>query len=252
MMVPRPDVTIVNIRIDRSVDNVNIAGYDRAGTMVPGTRKRPRRKRAGQYHHGDLRRALLEEALRTIQTEGVENLTLRSVGERLGVSRTALYRHFSDKQALLAAVGREGFRMLRLALTGAWERHGRGRSGFEAMGAAYVGFAVTHSSHYRVMFGRFVESCSKDDEFVREATAAFQVLVDALVEQQQAGLVRQDDPSMLARFIWSIVHGISMLAIDGQFRGTDERGHALTGYAIERIRDAIARRADPAAPAAGA
>ena len=202
--------------------------------------RRPQKKRAGQYHHGDLRRALLQEALRTIQTSGVESLTLRTAGEKLGVSRTALYRHFSDKQALLAAVGREGFRMLRLALESASQQHGRGRQGFEAMGGAYVRFAVTHPSHYRVMFGRFIESCSKDAEFVEEATAAFQVLVDSLVEQQRAGLVRSDDPLLLARFVWSVVHGIAMLAIDGQLRGVDEEGEALHLYAVQRIRDAIA------------
>ena len=208
--------------------------------MPVAAARRPRKKRADQYHHGDLRRALLEEALRTIQAEGVEHLTLRTVGEKLGVSRTALYRHFSDKQALLAVVGREGFRLLRLSLVEAWEQHGRGQPGFEAMGIAYVRFAVNHPSHYRVMFGRFVESCSKDEEFVREAQAAFQVLVDALVEQQQAGVVRQDDPLILARFIWSVVHGIAMLVIDGQLRGADERGEALNQYALERVRDAIA------------
>jgi AcrR family transcriptional regulator len=207
--------------------------------MAVSPAKRPRRKRAGRYHHGDLRRALVEEALRTIHTAGVEHLTLRGIGEKLGVSRTALYRHFSDKQALLAGVGREGFRMLRLALTEAWEEHGKGREGFDAMGAAYVQFAVAHPSHYRVMFGRFLESCSKDAEFIQEATAAFQVLVDSLVEQQRSGLVRRDDPVLLARFIWSVVHGISMLVIDGQLRGLDERGEALNRYAIERIRAAI-------------
>jgi AcrR family transcriptional regulator len=207
--------------------------------MARSARKRPNRKKAGRYHHGDLQRALLEEALRTIQTDGVEQLTLRAVGETLGVSRTALYRHFSDKQALLAAVGREGFRMLRLALTEAWEQRGRGRDGFEAMGLAYVQFAVSHPAHYRVMFGRFVESCSKDADFIQEATAAFQVLVDSLVEQQRAGLVRRDDPLILARFIWSVVHGIAMLAIDGQLRGSDEHGEALNRYATERIRVAI-------------
>jgi AcrR family transcriptional regulator len=201
--------------------------------------RRPRKKRAGQYHHGDLRRALLEEALRTIQAGGVGQLTLRSVGDTLGVSRTALYRHFSDKQALLAAVGREGFRMLRLALTSAWEEHGRGRKGFEAMGLAYVRFAVAHPAHYRVMFGGFVESCSKDAGFIQEAQAAFQVLVDSLVEQQRAGLVRRDDPLMLARFIWSVVHGIAMLVIDGQLTGTDDSGETLSQYATRRLRDAI-------------
>jgi AcrR family transcriptional regulator len=201
--------------------------------------KRPKKKQAGHYHHGDLRRALVEEAVRTIQTHGVETLTLRTVGERLGVSRTALYRHFADKPALLAAVGREGFRMLRLTLTEAWEQEGRGREGFEAMGVAYVRFAVDHPSHYRVMFGGFIESCEKDAAFIEEATAAFQVLVDSLLEQQRAGLVRNDDPLLQARLIWSLVHGIAMLVIDGQLRGQDERGEALNRYAIERIRDAI-------------
>jgi AcrR family transcriptional regulator len=207
--------------------------------MGGSARIRPKKKRPDRYHHGDLRRALLEEALRTIQAHGVEDLTMRTVALRLGVSPTALYRHFADKHALLAAVGREGFRMLRLALTGAWDANGRGQAGFEAMGSAYVTFAVTHPSHYRVMFGGFLESCAKDADFVAEATAAFQVLVDSLVEQQQAGLVRRDDPVILARMIWALVHGIAMLAIDGQLRGDDPDGAALNRYAIARIRGAI-------------
>lgn len=208
--------------------------------MRPAPPRRTTRKPADQYHHGDLRRALLGEALRTIQTRGVEHLTLRTVGSRLGVSRTALYRHFADKQALLAAVGLEGFRMLRLALSAARDGAGDSRSGFEAMGTAYVRFAVTHSSHYRVMFGRFVESSAKDAGFLGEATAAFEVLVGSVVEQQRAGLVRLDDPQLLARFIWSIVHGIAMLAIDGQLGCVDEQSEALNRYAIQRIRTAIA------------
>jgi AcrR family transcriptional regulator len=209
------------------------------GSLAATPPKRPKKKRSGAYHHGDLRQALVDEALRTIGRHGVDALTLRSIGTRLGVSRTALYRHFADKPALLAAVGREGFRLLRETLTDAWQNHGRLRAGFEAMGLAYVQFAVAHPSHYRVMFGGFVESCARDDEFVKEATAAFQVLVDSLVEQQQAGLVRQDDPLLLARMIWSLVHGIAMLVIDGQLRGADDKGEVLNRYAIERIRDAI-------------
>ena len=98
------------------------------------------RKRIDRYHHGDLSRSLLQEAVRTIEKGGVNALTLRTVGARLGVSRTALYRHFADKSALLAAVATEGFRTLRLQTQDAWEKHGGGRKGFEAMGAAYVKF----------------------------------------------------------------------------------------------------------------
>jgi AcrR family transcriptional regulator len=131
-----------------------------------------------------LRHTLLDEALRTIQTRGVEHLTLRTVGGALGSPRGALYRHFSDKQALVATVGSEGFRKLRQVVAHAWERNGRGRIGFEAMAMAraYVQFAVAHSSHYRVMCGGFIESVPKDDQLVADAKAAFEVLLDALVE----------------------------------------------------------------------
>jgi AcrR family transcriptional regulator len=208
--------------------------------MVGSPTRRPRKKRVGDYHHGDLRRALIDEALRTIDKRSVEGLTLRGVGEALGVSRTALYRHFSSKQALVAAVAREGFRTLRLALVEAWERNGRGRAGFEAMGEAYLQFAVAHPSHYRVMFGRFVESCERDPGLIEEADAAFQALVDALVEQQREGQVRGDDPLMQARFVWSVTHGIATLVIDGQLHDGDESGMALNRYAAKRIQAAIA------------
>jgi AcrR family transcriptional regulator len=185
-----------------------------------------------------LRRALLDEALRTIQTCGVEHLTLRTVGERLGVSRSALYRHFADKQSLLATVGKEGFRKLRQTITDAWEQNGRGRAGFEAMGKAYVQFAVAHPSHYRVMFGGFIESAAKDEHFLAEAKAAFQVLVDALVDQQNADEIRRDDPVLMARFVWALFHGTAMLVIDGQL-SEPAQNRALERYTFERLYSSI-------------
>jgi len=190
------------------------------------------KKRA--YHHGDLRRALLQEAVRIIHTQGVEALTLRAVGEKLGVSRTALYRHFTGKAALLAAVASEGFRMLRLRLVGAWERQGGGRDGLDAMGFAYVHFAVANPSHYRVMFGGFVDD-SVDPALAEEGGAAFQALVDALIAQQQQTIVRGDAPVLLAQFIWATVHGIAMLAIDGLLDRRQTDLDALIRFANERI-----------------
>jgi AcrR family transcriptional regulator len=207
--------------------------------MATNRTSRPARRRRSRYHHGDLRRALLHEALRTIQSQGVEGLTLRAVGKTLGVSRTALYRHFADKSALLQAVAGEGFRTLRLELLDAWETGGRGREGFEAMGVAYVRFALAHPSHYRVMFGGFVDSDAADPELMVEASGAFKALVDALVALQQAGLARRDEPLQLARFIWAVVHGIASLAIDGQLRASRAETEALTRYAIERVRTGI-------------
>ena len=201
---------------------------------------RPRRKPRDRYHHGDLRRALLDEALRTIQKEGVEALTLRTIGVRLGVSRTALYRHFADKRALLSAVATEGFRLLRERLVEAWGSGGAG--GFNAMGVAYIRFAMANPPHYRVMFGGVVDSAPRDEDLTREGTAAFNALLNAIVALQKESTVRRDDPVQLARFIWAAVHGISMLIIDGQFRHLQSEIDDLIHFAVQRLHTAIAKR----------
>lgn len=181
---------------------------------------------------------MLMEAIRTIQKHGTAALTLRGVGERLGVSRTALYRHYADKQALLAAVAAEGFRTLRGALVEAWETGGRGREGFDAMGVAYVQFAVTHPAHYRVMFGGGVRPADQGPAIGESGTDAFQVLVDAIIQQQQTGLVRADDPRQLALYIWSVVHGVAMLALDGMLP-SPAQADALVRFANTRMRTGI-------------
>jgi AcrR family transcriptional regulator len=194
------------------------------------TARKPRRR----YHHGNLRRALLDEALATIRSEGVNAITLRDIGAQLGVSRTALYRHFADKRALLTGVATEGFRMLRQQLVTAWEEGGRGRAAFLSMGVAYVRFAVANPSHYRVMFGGFVDPKVREPELAAESGGAFQALVDALATLQCDAIVRDDDTVLMARFVWAVVHGVAMLGIDGQLRepgGVEE----LMRYALERL-----------------
>ena len=200
--------------------------------------RRPARKPRHSYHHGNLRRALLDGALATIRREGVDGLTLREIGARLGVSRTALYRHFADKRALLTAVATEGFRTLREQLVGAWDDGGRGRAAFQAMGVAYVRFAVANPAHYRVMFGGFVDAKECDPELATEAAGAFQALVDALAALQRTAGVRGDDTVLMARFVWAVVHGVAMLGIDGKLcepGGIEE----LMLYALERLRTGI-------------
>lgn len=196
--------------------------------------KRVARKARRTYHHGNLRRALLDEALATIRDEGLDALTLREIGARLGVSRTALYRHFADKQALLTAVATEGFRMLRERLVAAWQECGRGPAGSQGMGVAYIRFAIDNPAHYRVMFSRFVDPECKEPELATEAEGAFRALVDSVVALQREGLVRSDDSILMARYIWSVVHGVAMLAIDGQI---PEPGaiEELMRYSLERL-----------------
>jgi AcrR family transcriptional regulator len=173
--------------------------------------------------------------------DGIEALTLREAGRRLGVSRTALYRHFSDKSALLAAVAREGFQTFAADLRAGWDEAPGTWSGLERMGIAYVRFARTHPSHYRVMFGDFKHLCEKDPDLQAEAALAFDVLVQALVTLQGAGLVSHDDVERQAQYVWAIVHGIAMLAIDGQLgAGDDATLDPLMELALRRMRTGLA------------
>ena len=204
--------------------------------MATSTRGRKTRR---PYHHGNLRRALLDEALATIRTEGVEALTLREIGARLGVSRTALYRHFADKRALITAVATEGFRTLRQELLAAWEAGGKGEAAFYAMGIAYIRYALANPSHYRVMFGGFVEKQQQDPVLTAEAKGAFQALVDALTALQRDAIMRADDTQLMAGYVWALVHGLAMLGIDGQLREPNAIEH-LQRYALERLRTGIA------------
>lgn len=212
---------------------VNILSYIEG--MASSRSVRPTKKPRDQYHHGDLRRALLQAAVRTLQKRGFDALTLRAVGSELGVSRSALYRHFADKSALLTAVASEGFRTLHADLRGAWENAGKGRVGLLAMGEAYVRFAQHNPWHYRVMFGSGFQLDTDDPELNEAGKASFGVLVESLVEQQAQGLVQKDDAKTQANFVWAVVHGIAMLAIDGNLEHQSINPSELARYATERL-----------------
>ena len=180
--------------------------------------------------------------MRTIGADGVQGLTLRQVGDRLGVSRTALYRHFSDKSTLLAAVAADGFLRFRDDLRHAWQSAEGTWTGFERMGAAYVHFAVAHPAHYRVMFGDYRAHCARNPDLQTDAASAFGVLVAALASLQQAGVSRADETTLLAGFIWATMHGIAMLAIDGQLGPEPDssgRLDALLKLGVSRMRSGI-------------
>src|SRR5215207_7187425 len=185
----------------------------------------PRAKRPATYHHGDLRRALVDAALPLLRSGGAEALTLRAVAREAGVSQTAPYRHFTDRAALVAAVAEDGFRRLRGRLiaaarapaktTGKAQQTARG--GLQAIALAYVRFALEHPEEYRVMFGSEVAASPPAEGSERQQVYA--LLRDGIAALQQQGLVRQGDASKMALSAWSLVHGLAMLALDGELAG---------------------------------
>ncbi len=194
------------------------------------------------YHHGDLRRALLAAARQLVAERGVENFTLRQVARLAGVSHAAPYHHFADKAALVAALAEESFVELADALRAPLgDAVGEPLERLQAMGLAYVHFAVSHPAEFRFMFRPELRNSAEQtpgadpaeaQAVERAGLAAYQVLVDGIVACQEAGLSPPGDPGPLALTAWSTVHGLAMLLVDGPL----QRDAVAAGY-----RDRVAR-----------
>lgn len=168
-----------------------------------------------RYHHGDLRAALLGAALDILAEHDVAGLTLREVARRAGVSPMAPYRHFQDKDALLAAVAEMGFRRL-------WQRltdtpHADPIADLIAQGAAYVGFACEEPALYRMMFGPFLRRFEEHGGLREAMAAAKSALTRAVAAAvpEAAEASRQD----VALACWSLCHGLASLLVDGRLTG---------------------------------
>lgn len=187
------------------------------------------------YHHGDLARTLVQAAQQLIELGGGARLTLREAARVAGVSVAAPYRHFADREALLAAVLADGFREL-AAQTGAARQTAAGPlEGLMAVGLAYVRFAAAHPRTYRLMFG---PECDKaaHPELMAAGQSAFGVLVDAVTACRAAGLVGpQAEIPELALGGWALSHGLASLHADGMLEGRLPAGLESTARALFAI-----------------
>lgn len=169
------------------------------------------------YHHGDLRQALLVAAKALIAEAGIENLSLRKLAERAGVSRTAPYHHFSDKNDLLCAIAAQGFR----------RRHQEARDTFNNSRltaeekfaefiCGYIRFAANNPEEYELMFGRNIWKQNNSTQELRDvAYPCFQHQLEMVTSWQEMGLISGDNPLRTSQVIWGAVHGIAKLRIDG-------------------------------------
>jgi AcrR family transcriptional regulator len=172
------------------------------------------------YHHGNLRETLLQGAVRVIAEVGPAAFTLREVARRAGVSHNAPYRHFRDKDALLATVAAQGFRELTRAMREAGERPSKvplnALEKLKQSGLAYVAFAVRRPEHFTVMFDAPVVT-SKDPEYAQAPQEAFNTLVNYIRNCQEEGQLPAGNTLERALYAWSLVHGIAKLAVAGRF-----------------------------------
>jgi AcrR family transcriptional regulator len=171
----------------------------------------PPRSRRG-YHHGNLREALVAAALELISKKGPAGFTFADAARAAGVSPAAPYRHFRDRDALMADIARRGFDAFAEALSRAWD-NGRPtpRAAFERVGRAYLDFAAKEPAQFSAMFESGVPL--NDYPEVREAgDRAFNVLRQAC-EALAATMPKEKRPPslMMALHIWSLSHGIATL-----------------------------------------
>lgn len=166
------------------------------------------------YHHGSLREALIAAGLRALEGSEDHDVSLRELAREVGVSPTAVYRHFPSKDALLAALGREGLEMLGTAQRAAYDAAGGGERGFVETGRAYVRFALAHPALFRLVFAHGepthlpTDKTDPASKLLRESTVA---------------LTGSEGPAAerLALQAWAIGHGIAMLMLDKRLPADD-------------------------------
>lgn len=177
---------------------------------------------AQPYHHGDLRRTLLEAARSSIENDGVDALSLRQLAREAGVSHAAPSRHFRDKQALLDALAEDGFTRLAEALDDASRRDTSPettvRDRFDDLAAAYVGFALEQPTLLSLMFG-MKHAPDARAELIAAGHASMEVTLRVVVAAQEEGAVRAGDPHRIALTAFATFHGIATLASGGLLDG---------------------------------
>lgn len=161
------------------------------------------------YHHGDLRRALLDAAREEVATNGAQALTLSSLARRAGVAQSAPYRHFADRDDLLVALAMEGFQEFSAALRSAAEA-GQDDGSLSRMAAAYLKFGERNVELYRLMFAsRLVPDSPADSTLSRIAKESYELLLSVVSGAGGAG----SHQSPMA--VWAQLHGLVMLKADG-------------------------------------
>jgi AcrR family transcriptional regulator len=170
-------------------------------------RMRPRKP----YHHAHLEETLLKTAIHLISEVGPAGFTLREVARRAGVSHNAPYRHFADREKLLAAVAAQGFRELTRAMRDATQRQAEPLDRLKAAGLAYIDFALRRPEHFAVMFDAPVAKHTSSDQ-AEAAEVAFRTLLAFVKACQDKRQLPAGDTLQFTLLAWTMVHGIAKLA----------------------------------------
>lgn len=197
-----------------------------------------------QYHHGDLKQSLLDSAVHLIAEAGPQGFTLRELARRAGVSHNAPYRHFRDKEDLLAAVAAQGFDQLTASMLEAMKAGETPADRLRLAGRGYVEFAMRSPQHLVTMF-EMPATCAPRPEYQTAGLRAFQVLLDAISAVQGAGGLPAGDPHPFAVTAWAAVHGLAKLASGGRLPFDGPQTVDFTNYVSTAVMHGMANLPHP-------
>lgn len=191
----------------------------------------------GSYRHGHLRDALIRAALQLINVRQDVSFTIRELAQMTGVSHSAAYRHFKSKREILIAIAINGFQMLQQSFDAALSGREESieKSSLLVLGEAYVNFARTNPHYFRVMFHPEIKNVDDNLLLIEASKGTFGALVESISENQRRGRFIEAPPLELAMFAWSIVHGMSTLYLNNNFKGPLSFALADPRHYIQRL-----------------
>jgi AcrR family transcriptional regulator len=182
------------------------------------------------YHHGNLKAALISAGLEILSEQGIEGLSLRNVAKKIGVSHTASYNHFPDKQALLAAISTAGHEQLHQILLDTFEKTKHSSSHIiSEIAWAYLQFALDNPAIFKLMFSGALEEERAHPEYVEISRENISLLEEIIIFCQNNGQLPEGMVEIMAIKLWSLVHGFALLMLENQFPTEYLQGQKLKG-----------------------
>ncbi|CAH0990471.1 hypothetical protein SIN8267_00563 [Sinobacterium norvegicum] len=177
------------------------------------------------YHHGNLRESLINLGIAHLDEKGAENISLRALAREIGVSQTAPYRHFEDKNQLLSAIAINGFDIMAHSISDAiTDLDDQPPKYLKAMARSYILFSLENTEVFKLMFGPILGDRKSYPELLAAGQRSFKLIEKSLQTGVDTGIFSIEDITITANSVWASIHGVASLMQDRFDRFPDASG----------------------------